>query len=407
MAWDSLPPTPEELKGPTSWDSAPPSPDELKQLEPKSLAGLGHNAMSDVGEMATGIGQTIKKGAYDLPKMATESLAQTVGDTVTGKDSGTTPIGDELANFANNSPELGKSMVEPVVHPIEYGYKHPVSQAMNVLGAGEGALDTLGQYSKRFGQNQAMKAMGASGGQIGQVGIPESRLIAQDMIDKGVVSPFRGPIALEDKVSQLHSKAGADIGASRALADKSGEAPQMMDILDQVKNSLVNKYTSGMEKGMGGLNRAREEVAKGGTGTFTGNAQKATDINSAAAKNKIYRPDSAATDTADIISHMNNAKMQQVLKPADFAKYEGARKDYGNLDKAKQFLERGERREMGGRGGASLGKTVYDKTMDAFGNRAAASLGSGLGDALLNVPRPSAAQALAAYLARQNEEEQP
>src|ERR1700674_3009698 len=39
---------------------------------------------------------------------------------------------------------------------------------------GGGLLDTMGQYAKRFGQNQVMKTLGARSGQIGQVGIPES-----------------------------------------------------------------------------------------------------------------------------------------------------------------------------------------------------------------------------------------
>ena len=265
-----------------------------------------------------------------------------------------------------------------------------------------GILNTVGEYAKRFGQNQAMKSLGASGGQIGQVGIPESRDIAQSMIDKGVISPLRGPIGLEEKVGQLHTQAGQDIGAARALADTKGQAPRMTDILERVKQNLVPKYASGANKGMPGLNAAREEIAKGGTGTFVGNAQKATDLNTSAAANKIYRPQGAKTDVADIISHMNNESIGKSLTPAENLKYTTAKTDYGNLDKVKQFLERGERKEMAGRGGASLTKTIADKTMDAFGNRTAAVAGSHLGDILqsqaLNQGAPAAQKTLAAYL---------
>lgn len=268
----------------------------------------------------------------------------------------------------------------------------------------KGVLNTLGQYAKRFGQNQAMKALGARSGQIGQVGIPESREIAQSMIDKGVISPLRGPIGLEEKVAELHGAAGQGIGQARALGDVQGTAPQMPEILQNVKQNLEGKYSSGVEKGMSGLNKAREEIAKGGTGTFTGNAQKATELNQAAAANKIYRPQGATTDVADAISHMNNEALKKTLSPADFAKYESHLKDYSNLSKVNEFIKSGERREMTGRGGASLGKTVYDKTMDALGNRVAATMGSKVGDILQSPETPAAIKKmLSAYLLNQNQ----
>lgn len=254
----------------------------------------------------------------------------------------------------------------------------------------KGVLNTAGEYAKRFGQNQAMKAIGARSGQIGQVGIPESRAIAQSMIDKGVVSPLRGPIGLEEKVGQLHTQAGHGIGQARQAADVAGQAPQMAEILQAVKADLEPKYTSGVDRGMAGLNKAREEIAKGGTGSFVGNAQKATDLNSAAAANKIYRPQGATTDTADIISHLNNEAMKKTLSPADFAKYESNRKDYSELSKVAEFIKSGERREMTGRGGSSLGKTIYDKTMDAMGNRVSAAAGNTLGNILQSPKTPQA-----------------
>lgn len=349
-----------------------------------TLPGLAKNAGSDIA----GIGRDIKDIAQSP---AVDIMSGDIGSALP-------KIAHQAGEFWENPKENLEAMAKPVTHPIEYGYEHPVSQAMNVMGAtglGEGALDTAGEYSKRFGQNQAMKAMGASSGQIGQVGIPESRMLAQSMIDKGVISPLRGPLGLEEKVDQLHNRAGENIESARKSADLKGGAPQMSDILQQVKNNLENKYTSGVNKGMPALNKAREEIARGGTGTFQGNAQKATDLNTYAAQNKIYRPQTASTDVADTISHMNNEAMGKVLTPPENIKYTQARTDYGNLSKVKQFLERGERREMGGRGGSSLTKTIADKTMDAIGNRTAASVGSGLGDILQTQNLP---KGLAAYL---------
>lgn len=310
--------------------------------------------------------------------------------------------------LAENAVTAGGAMSLPSgLYGLAKGGAGLLGKAAIATGEEGGLLNTLGQYAKRFGQNQAIKAMGASGGQLGQVGIPESREIAQSMIDKGVISPMRGPIGLEEKVGQLHTAAGEAIGGARKAADVTGQAPQMPEILQNVKQYLEPKYTSGTEKGMAGLNRAREEIAKGGTGTFMGNAHKATELNASAAKNAMYRPQGAATDTADIISRMNNEAMGKALKPEQMAKYEQARKDYGELEKVKGFLERGERREMAGRGGSSLMKTVADKTMDALGNRVAATLGSKTGDFLMAVDKLSepAKKTLASYLMSQQNQE--
>lgn len=383
-----------QIDSPTSSNSKLPEGYVLDQS--MTLPGLAKNALSDV----KGIGQGIKEAAQSP---AVDIMSGDVGTALP-------KILNQAHGFWSAPKENLEAMAQPIIHPIKYGYEHPVSQAMNVAGItglGEGALDTAGEYAKRFGQNQAMKSLGASGGQIGQVGIPESRAIAQSMIDQGIVSPLRGPIGLEEKVNQLHAQTGADIGNIKKMADVKapGQAPQLMDILQKVKENLIPKYMSGGEKNMPGLNRARETLAKGGTGTFAGNAAKATELNTLAAQNKIYRPQGPLTDTADVTSHMNNEVLGKILTPAENIQYTKNNAQYGNLDKVKQFLERGERKEMAGRGGSSLLKSVADKTMDAFGNRTAATIGSGIGDILQSSNLP---KSLAAYLVskeRDNEQQ--
>lgn len=364
------------------------TPDDFQPIEqPKTLAGLGQNAIEDTKGVAEGLGQALGGGSQ-LP-----SPLNIPFDLYKG--------GKQAITAAQHPMDTLKGLTEPIRHPIEYGYQHPVSQTLNVLGAAEGTglTDTMGQYAKRFGQNQAMKAMGGMGGQIGQVGIPESRQIAQTMIDKGAISPLRGPIGMEEYVDKLHSGIGQDIGTARTTANARGDAPQMAEILDQVNKNLNGKYGSGVDKSMATLNRAKEEIAKGGTGTFTGNAQKATDLNSAASANKIYRPQGATTDVADVITGLNKDKMRTLLSPEEMAQHEKDLSDYGQISKAKEFMKRGERKEMAGRGGASLTKTMADKTMDALGNRLSATLGSKIGDILQSpITKSFDAGALANYL---------
>lgn len=346
--------------------------------------------------------EAVKPGIVDIwPKMLKEAstmgapnVAQAMaGDVLGADDQKKAPIGNPIKN--DQSGLLDVSIPDAVTG----------IGAVEGLGEMSGLKGTAAQYAKRFGQNQAIKAMGASGGQIGQVGVPESREIAQSMIDKGVISPLRGPIGMEEFVDKLHKDVGSRIGATRQMAGTRGDAPQLPEILDQVKQNLLSKYQSGNDRNMGALNRAREEVAKGGTGTFSGNAQKATDLNKYASDNKIYRPQTASTDVADVITGLNKDKMKTLLTPEEMGAHEKDLSDYGPLNTVKKFMERGERKEMAGRGGSSLMKTAADKTMDMMGNRVAATAGSKLGDALLSPV--DLQKALAAYLSQKYASQEP
>lgn len=257
--------------------------------------------------------------------------------------------------------------------------------------------NTLAQYAKRIAQNQAMKTLGASGGQIGQIGAEDSRRIAQKLLDQGVIAPLRGPIGLEETVKGLSKQAGQEIGDIRNAADKAGQAPQMTEILDAVKKHVEPQYASGVEKGMAQLNRAREEIAKGGTGTFVGNARKATEMNEAAKKNALYRPQGPVTSTADVISRLNNESLKRVV-PDKTAPYEKALGDWGDYEAVKDFLARGERKELSGHMTHNPFHAITEPTVDAFGNRIVATGANQLGNALKYANPGNASRTLAAYL---------
>lgn len=362
------------------------TPPEDEQIQP-SGSSWTPPADEAIAPAKPGFMDVFPKMLKEASTMGTPNVAQTMfGDTF-GNDQVKAPIGNPLKNDTEGLQDVS---LQDAMTAYSLG---------SGLGELTGVKPALGAYAKRFGQNQAIKAMGASGGQIGQVGIPESREIAQSMIDKGVISPLRGPIGMEDFVEKLHKGVGQNIGQMRGVAETRGEAPQMAEILDKVNKDLSTKYGSGVEKAPAMLNRAKEEIAKGGTGTFLGNAQKATELNQAAAANKIYRPQGAVTDVADTITGMNKDKMRQLLSPEEMAQHEKDLSDYGPLNTVKEFMKRGERKEMAGRGGSSLMKTAADKTMDALGNRTAATIGSKLGDVLLSSTGGFDAAALARYLA--------
>lgn len=164
--------------------------------EKASWKGLAKNALSDVKDLVVGAGETIKKGAYDLPKAATESLAQAVADKVTGKDSGQTPIGKEVTDFANNSPAMAKEMVRPVTDFKNYSYEHPVNQILNVAGLISGGAELAGKAAPAIADaaetaSNAMgrRATGFTKALIKGKNFDKANNAVQWMMDKKILTP--------------------------------------------------------------------------------------------------------------------------------------------------------------------------------------------------------------------------
>jgi len=266
--------------------------------------------------------------------------------------------------------------------------------AGDILGGAGESTSTLAKYAGRFGENQAIKAMGARMGQIGDLGIPESRAAGRAMVERGIIQPFRGPIGLEDTVKGLSNQAGEDVGNARSMADMRAaaagqQAPSLEDLTNAAKQKLAPSYESGHLSGRAGtFNKALESLANpviqdtgemnGPTvGTFSGNAAKATELNAAGTPDKALSQaeNSPYSDIANMVSKANNEGMAATMSPEENAAYQKSLDDYSLFKPVQKFMQAGEKREMGGRGGATLGKTLYDKTMDSFGNRASAVLG--------------------------------
>lgn len=211
--------------------------------EPKSLKGLAKNAVSDVADTVIGAGAVVKKAAYDLPKAVTESLAQTVADKVTGKDSGQTPIGKEVSDFGNNAPAMAKELVRPVVHPVDYAYEHPVNQLLN-LGALAGGVASLARKAAPAVADMAETASNAMGRRAG--GFTKALIKGQNfdkandavqwMINKKVMTPGADVETMLERVQSAKDEAWANMkrtmeeqnaGATGALKPKA--APQLRE----------------------------------------------------------------------------------------------------------------------------------------------------------------------------------
>lgn len=256
------------------------------------------------------------------------------------------------------------------------------------------AAETAAKYAGRFGENQAVKSLGARMGQVGSLGIPESRAIGREMVERGIIKPLRGPIGLEDTVKGLSNQAGENIGNARTMADErafaAGEsAPSAEDLTNMAKQKFGPSYESGHLSGRAGtFNKALESLANPvvtdtgemtgpSAGTFSGNAAKATELNAAGTPDKALSQaeNSPYSDIANMVSKENNSGMQNTMSPDEWAQHQKDLEDYSLFKPVQKFMEAGEKRELAGRGGSSITKTLYDKTMDSFGNRASAVAG--------------------------------
>lgn len=253
--------------------------------------------------------------------------------------------------------------------------------ALGAVGkAASGALDTVGQYAGRFGENQAIKALGGSGGQIRDLGIPESRALARRATENyGLLDADMGPIGREETVQAMKQQAGHDIGDIREAA---GAAPHPSDVEAQIRANLGDKYTSGVYKGeAGGFEKALEDIRNLQNPTFADYAQKASDLNHYAAGNKLTQATNAETDVANQLSHLNDKGITDTLPDmADqYADTKGTFQDMKNLE---PMIERGESRSMASRGANTLFEQGKKFTEEIGAHKVAARMGMAAGDTL-------------------------
>lgn len=242
------PPPGFELDQPDTGNTAtitPPPGFELDAPSPSMTASqLGKNAIADIADIGVGAATMVKKGAFDLPKDITSSLAQKVADVVTGKDSGQTPIGKETEAFAKNAPAMGAELMRPITDFKKYSLEHPVSQALNVVGAASGGLSLAGKVApvaartlESGAATMARRSLGFTkrflNSESKVSNVNEATKVA---LEHKIVTPGASPETMMERAQALEEKAGKAIGtilesenrgATRALSPKA--APQLRE----------------------------------------------------------------------------------------------------------------------------------------------------------------------------------
>jgi hypothetical protein len=83
--------------------------------------------------------------------------------------------------------------------------------------------------------------------------------------------------------------------------------------------------------------------------------------------------ESPFADIGGMLSHENNAALQQVLSPQEFQAYQGALKDYSTLSKVQKLFERGESKEWAGGAHGGPVTDIYQGLKSTLGRRTVAA----------------------------------
>lgn len=291
---------------------------ETDEAPEKTLGGFAKNAVSDAIETGTSMATSpaidmIGGNPFPMVKSAIEQGAQAL----------------------SHPADTAKSLIEPVVHPIDYGYAHPVQQAINVAGVVApmvtGAADTVSQYAGRMGENQMGKLHGTSGAQFRQLGREDFGDVMRRSFENGDADLTTGPIGREQAVKERIAQLGNDIGDVRDTASEAGPAMTGQQMADAIRAKLGPDYAPGGPKfaDASQLETQLKNIEAMKSTTPKDFAQRATDINTEARGQKLIRSTGADTDVADQMSHINDEQIAKRLPPEIQEHYQTLKDEFG------------------------------------------------------------------------------
>lgn len=382
-----------------------PAFDELSGLRAGSKIGKGVEAASETAPIA----DELIQGAKAAPAAADDvtRVAPVAGDAVN--------VGDEAAQILKEAPTapLEKPPVAPVPEPptgiegiVDKTVTHLgnkareaiqgpmdqvgdyLSQKYQKVAAKPGWSDTLTKYLDEYAQNSTLKNMGASIGQLMEIGNDAAGKLARFAMDRKISSPGTGSIGMGEKIADLGEKSGGIIGGIRKIATERGARYNLEDVLNRVKGELDDKYLKGAESGQKGTYlKALSEVQRAEP-TAQGLAELSTKLNKVATgAKKLKQAHSAFTDISNTISRYNNERIGKFLDPKELNDYQTALAEYGAKTKLEQFFKRKQAREAAGRLGPGGGlRQLFQKGLDEFGYKFQAKIADGLSTFLKRNP---------------------
>jgi hypothetical protein len=254
------PPEDEIVKTASAW--TPPADERVDApAQPeKSVGGLMSNAVSDAGQMASGLGTAVMH-----------------------------PI-DTTKNVATHLPEIGHAMAhswgldtQDAGHRMETlkneAYEHPVSHlldaaslafpAAKALGIGDKALEA-GNIAGKAGRAadslehtadiMRAKDLGARTKAFSQVSEEEAARLGRRAKEMGVEGSTKDQLA---KAKAIDAETGKRVSELRQVGDMTGASPEFPGLMEQIEKEIGPKYRDGLESGQAGeLDKAKAELMK-------------------------------------------------------------------------------------------------------------------------------------------------
>ncbi len=318
---------------------------------PGYWSDVGHNAKKEVGDMIPSSDEAMEK-------------AKNIG-ALTAIPSGGIPSMDDLKRMGQMAVQapgqivgmaknLGGSLYRTATDPVEEFRQRPVSTALNVASVAAPVINELrgpavaaGEYAGRFGENQMGKLHGTSQAQFRQLGRENFGPAMRSSYEMGDANLLQGSIGREQAINERIAGLGDEIGDVRSQAAAAGPAMTPQEMADAIRQKAIADFSPGgkyfdeagsFEKNLANI----KAMPEGGIENF---ADRASEIKSGAAQNKLRVPVNAETNVAKEMSHVNDAEIAKRLSPEMQEHYELLKDEFGNAKSLKPMELRAEGRE--------------------------------------------------------------
>ncbi len=254
-----------------------------------------------------------------------------------------------------------------------------------------GFAGTIGELLARKAKGMRLKEMGMSPGQARKIveRFGEGKLMELSDIakEKNITKPILG-YKVGERIKDLTKESGQKIGQFRKIASEKGAIHNVDSLVKTIREKLDPEYlgkgTNSSQKGA--YLKALEDI-KAHASTPEKLAQKISDMNDFATKNKMTQATGAITDVANAASKANNELIGKYLNPAEMEAYRSSLKDFGASKIFNKFYGFKVGREFAGRSGpGSILKNMYQWGMDTFGNKFVENVSEGVGNKLKKNP---------------------
>lgn len=327
---------------------------------------------------------------HDLPMEPQTPTPETpIGDVVPLRSDAEPPIeAPSMMKPDSSQPGQAQTQTPPPVSsdPLK-DVRDYVSSKYAKAQQNPGLISKIGNYLKEESNNLGAKDIGLQPGAIktmgkGYEGLEKANSLIEYARDKGYFHPGLSDAGRKQMIKNSLTSSGQNLDAIRNVADQRAGAP-VDAIKEQVKQALLQKYGTGVNKAPNEIANVLEEIDKAPK-TFHGMSELATHLNKSATDvGKLGQHPGPTTDAANIVARINNDAIRKALNPKESQLYTQSLRDYGANKKLEQTTAAASRRAMGARSNQrGFLDRMFQEALDRGGYRAGSNIASRVGSSI-------------------------